>query len=94
MNDREDKLSWVPEDEIYKVSYVLIKERHLRTFIEVFYLYHLNPQYNNTKYQSKYYLNKDPYCAKGLIDDLSELDYDEHAETMEYFMRYTQGILK
>jgi hypothetical protein len=36
-------------------SWIVCEQPETRCFLEVFYLYHLNPEANMTKYQSKYY---------------------------------------
>lgn len=49
--------SYIEEGQLHKVAWKLIEELHDLRFWETFYIYHLNPEYNFTQYQQKFFLN-------------------------------------
>ena len=89
-------LSYVETEKIHKISVIVVDDSALRSFLEVLYIFNLNPQFNNTPYQSKYYISS-PDVSRGKIGSLNDLDekvkmeLEEEKRKVEWMKEHAKG---
>jgi hypothetical protein len=75
LSDNPNKNSCVYNKDVKKAAYIIVKDAPLRSFLEVLYIFQLDPAYNQTPYQRRFYgEGGDRWFASGNIKTMKDIE--------------------